>query len=134
MPNNGFNRRQIRRGLKPKHKITKAESYVIATYIFFVGALGVSSILFSVVYLLNFLLTWEYVGIFMTLDEAIIHLQEELNDICHNWSCNDVNRNMNFYFYGYRSLKWSGCGIEPLTLIILVMSLVTILILIYTII
>lgn len=44
MPNNGFVRRQIRRGKRPKHKVTKFESYVIATYIFLIGALGIASI------------------------------------------------------------------------------------------
>lgn len=44
MPNNGFVRRQIRRGKRPKHKVTKFESYVIATYIFLVGVLGITSI------------------------------------------------------------------------------------------
>lgn len=53
MPNNGFYRRQVRRGLKPKHKITKFESYLIATYIFFVGALGLSAICFSIALLLR---------------------------------------------------------------------------------
>lgn len=44
MSNNGFVRRQIRRGKRPKHKVTKFESYVIATYIFLIGALGIASI------------------------------------------------------------------------------------------
>lgn len=44
MPNNGFVRRQIRRGKRPKHKVTKFESCVIATYIFLVGVLGITSI------------------------------------------------------------------------------------------
>lgn len=44
MPNNGFVRRQIRRGKRPKHKVTKFESYVIAIYIFLVGVLGITSI------------------------------------------------------------------------------------------
>jgi len=44
MPNNGFVRRQIRRGKRPKHKVTKFESYIIATYIFLIGALGIASI------------------------------------------------------------------------------------------
>ena len=44
MPNNGFVRREIRRGKRPKHKLTKFESYIIATYIFLIGVLGIASI------------------------------------------------------------------------------------------
>ena len=44
MSNNGHIRRQIRRGKRPKHKLTKFESYILAIYIFLIGALGITSI------------------------------------------------------------------------------------------
>ena len=44
MPNNGHIRRQVRRGKRPKHRLTKFESYILATYIFLVGVLGIASI------------------------------------------------------------------------------------------